>query len=111
METAEDFHGYHDDDPYEKLPFDQCTGINNERSVKAFLQRLVLALFGGVVLVGPMLLMVLLNNQTVSLATTSVAVFVFALVVSAYSNGPAEVAVGVVAAYAAVMVVFVGASK
>ncbi|KAF3399294.1 hypothetical protein DPV78_006881 [Talaromyces pinophilus] len=95
----------------QKLPFDQRTRINNDRSVKAFLQRLVLALFGGVVLVGPMLLMVLFNNQTVSLATTSVAVFEFASVVSAYSNGPAEGLVGVVAAYAAVMVVFVGASK
>jgi hypothetical protein len=58
-----------------------------------------------------MLLMVLFNNQTVSLATTSVAVFEFASVVPAYSNGPVEGLVGVVAAYAAVMVVFVGASK
>lgn len=71
----------------------------------------MVALLGGIALVGPMLLMVLHNDQTTKLATTSVAVFLVAAFMACYSKASPEIVVSVVAAYAAVLVVFVGANK
>ena len=45
------------------------------------------------------------------LATTSVAVFLVAAFTAVYSTAPPEIIVSVVAAYAAVLVVFVGANQ
>jgi cell division protein FtsW (lipid II flippase) len=93
------------------LHFGQRNRINKDRSTKALLGRFIMALFGGVALVGPMLLMVLHNDLATTLSTASIAVFLFAAVVAFGSAAPPEVLVGAVAAYAAVMVVFVGAKQ
>ena len=91
--------------------FRQRTLVNKERSFKAFLLRFFMALFGGVALVGPMILMVLHHDRTTSLSTTSVAVFLFAIVVACFSKAGPEAITGAVAAYAAVLVVFVGTGQ
>jgi hypothetical protein len=70
-----------------------------------------MALFGGVALVGPMLIMVLYKHLLTSLLTTSIAVFVFSLFLATFSTGSPETVLGAVAAYAAVLVVFVGTSS
>ncbi len=90
-------------------PFGQRNLVNKDRGLKEFTERFAMAGFGGVALVGPMLLMVLHKGQTTSLATTSVAVFLFAAVVAYKSRATPEAIVSAVAAYAAVLVVFVGA--
>jgi len=53
-------------------------------------------------------LMVYHKDLTTSTATTSVAVIIFAVIMSLYTDATPEVVVGAVAAYAAVLVVFVG---
>jgi hypothetical protein len=88
--------------------FNQRNRVNKDRSFKAFMVRFIMAMFGGVALIGPMLLMVLHKDRATDLATTSVAVFLFAVIIAVYSNAAPEVIVGTVAAYAAVLVVFVG---
>jgi VIT1/CCC1 family predicted Fe2+/Mn2+ transporter len=88
--------------------FSQRTRLVKDRSLRAFLRRFVAALFGGITLVGPMLLMVLHKDKATDLSTTSVAVFLFAIVVAYFSDAAPEMIVSVVAAYAAVLVVFVG---
>jgi hypothetical protein len=82
-----------------------------DRRHKAFLLRFLMALFGGVALIGPMILMVLHHDRNTSLSTTSVAVFLFAIVVACFSDAGPEATTGAVAAYAAVLVVFVGTGQ
>lgn len=79
---------------------------------QAYFSRLGMALFGGVALIGPMLIMVLVpGGLKVSLWTVSVATFIFALslAVGARDSLGKDVLASV-AAYAAVLVVFVGTS-
>ncbi|KAK3331345.1 hypothetical protein B0H66DRAFT_95742 [Apodospora peruviana] len=88
-------------------------GWEKERDVgRAFLGRLFFGIVGGVALVAPVVLMVHLNNVWVQLSVTSAAVVLFALGMSFYSGpGATPLAlVGATAAYAAVLVVFVGTS-
>ncbi len=101
---------FEDDYEHEKegrLPLGQRRSV----TLKALVGRFIVALLGGVALIGPMLIMVLHNDQTTKLATTSVAVFLFAALMAIYSTAPPEILVSVVAAYAAVLVVFVGANQ
>lgn len=84
---------------------------NLKSSLGAFWKRLYMALFGGVALVAPMLIMVLYKHFLTSVLTTSIAVFVFALVVATFSTSSPETVLASVAAYAAVLVVFVGTSS
>jgi hypothetical protein len=88
--------------------FSQRTRLIKGRSTGAFLRRFFAALFGGITLIGPMLLMVLHKDKATDLSTTSVAVFLFAIVVAYFSDAAPENIVSIVAAYAAVLVVFVG---
>lgn len=88
--------------------FDQRTRINKSRNTKAFVNRLILGMFGGVSLVGPMLLMVFHKDIVTATATTSACVFAFAAIIAFRTEASPEVIVGTVAAYAAVLVVFVG---
>ena len=90
-----------------RLPLGQRRSV----TLKTLVGRFIVALLGGVALIGPMLLMVLHNDQTTKLATTSVAVFLVAAFMAMYSTAPPEILVSVVAAYAAVLVVFVGANQ
>jgi len=88
--------------------FRQRTLMNKDRNFKALLERFAMAMFGGIALIGPMLLMVLHKDRATNLSTTSVATLLFAAIIARFSSGTPEVIVGVVAAYTAVLVVFVG---
>jgi hypothetical protein len=70
-----------------------------------------MAIFGGVALVGPILLMVLYKHRYTPLVTVSVSVFIFAVAMAAFSTEKPEIVLAAVAAYAAVLVVFLGTSS
>jgi hypothetical protein len=53
--------------------FSQRNLVNKRRNLRALGKRFAAAIFGGMVLIGPMLLMVLYKDRTTDLATTSVA--------------------------------------
>jgi hypothetical protein len=72
----------------------------------------VIAIFGGFALVAPMLIMTLNSSRNKSLITVSVAVFIFAVVFAFGANGSSvKDILAATAAYAAVLVVFVGTSS
>lgn len=73
--------------------------------------RFIWSISGGLLLIVPMLIMALLKNQTASLITTSCAVFIFALAVTGISSASPQELLAATAAYAAVLVVFVGTSQ
>ena len=81
-----------------------------ERSKKtALTERLFMAMFGGVALIAPMLIMTLHPSRNVSLVTTSLATFIFALILAVgATNSAGKDVLAATAAYAAVLVVFVG---
>ena len=81
-----------------------------KRSQKAALtQRIVMAMFGGVALITPMLIMTLHSSRNVSLVTTSLATFIFALILAfGATESAGKDVLAATAAYAAVLVVFVG---
>jgi hypothetical protein len=77
----------------------------------AYSERLSMGLFGGIALIAPMLLMVLHRDRNTSIITTSVATVLFAVSLAGRATdlGGKDV-LAATAAYAAVLVVFVGAS-
>ena len=78
---------------------------------RQFLGRLFMAFTGGVFLVVPMLVMVLVDELLASLVITSVFVLAFGLVMALVVENPFDVMSRTApAAYAAVLVVFVGTS-
>ncbi len=92
---------------------DEYTHNAVAREVSPFvdkLARFVVAITGGLSLVLPMLVMRLNQNETKSLITTSVAVLIFSALVSIVFKATNAETLGITAAYAAVLVVFVGAS-
>lgn len=67
--------------------------------------------FGGVALIGPMLLMVLHYDRNTTVITASVATFLFVLVLAfGAPNLKGQDVLAATAGYAAVLVVFVGTS-
>ncbi|KAH9214385.1 hypothetical protein DL95DRAFT_503865 [Leptodontidium sp. 2 PMI_412] len=82
---------------------------NRQDAIKRFMQRLLMAVVGGVFLVGPMHIMVLHPGRLTGLVTTSVSVLLFGVVVAAVLERMFDV-LSVTAAYTAVLVVFVGTS-
>jgi hypothetical protein len=78
--------------------------------LRALWTRFWVSMVGGLGLIAPMLLMVLHRDRTTALATTSGSVFVFAAILTFSTRASPEIAIGAVAAYAAVLVVFVGSS-
>jgi VIT1/CCC1 family predicted Fe2+/Mn2+ transporter len=78
----------------------------------ALILRFGSASIGGIALIGPMLLMLLHKSLATSLITVSVFVFIFGFGLAAFSldSMPRDIMVAV-AAYAAVLVVFVGSSS
>lgn len=80
---------------------------NQKERYTGYLQRTFMAILGGIFLIGPMLVMVLHNTKATSLITTSICAFLFGLVISVSLEKPIEV-LSATAAYAAVLVVFVG---
>lgn len=86
---------------------------NELERLRDFLLRLGFGVLGGVALVGPMVLMILHNTLVTQVATTGVATFLFAVCMASYRGPDASplAVVGTTAAYAAVLVVFVGTSS
>ena len=83
--------------------------LSREEKLKAFLERLAMAIFGGIFLVGPMWLMVLKSDRYTVLISTSVFVLGFAILMAVVLYKDTMVTVmSATAAYAAVLVVFVG---
>lgn len=70
--------------------------------------RLIAALFGGLSLIVPMLIMAINSSQVKTLVTSSVAVLLFSLSLAWEFTAKIETLLAITAAYAAVMVVFVG---
>lgn len=80
-----------------------------KQKTQLFLQRVLFSIVGGIFLVGPMWLMAVLNAKYVSLISTSVFVFLAGLLAAWKLDDPKTV-LSTTAAYAAVLVVFVGTS-
>ncbi|KAI1175135.1 hypothetical protein F4777DRAFT_598744 [Nemania sp. FL0916] len=98
------------DGPWEDttVPIGGTRNLVTARSeIVQFRQRLVIAAIAGSFLIAPMWLMVLHNTLYTCLVSTTVFVIVFGVVLAAFLDGPKEVMSGT-AAYAAVLVVFVG---
>jgi hypothetical protein len=72
--------------------------------------RFAMASAGGLVLIVPMLIMANLETNTASLVTTSIAMFLFAAGITFGTQLKPDQVLGATAAYAAVLVVFVGTS-
>jgi hypothetical protein len=90
------------------VPIGGTRSENRAKSELAQLRdRVVMALLGGVFLVGPMWLMMLHRTLYTCLVATTVCVVLFGLVMAWLLEKPMEVLSGT-AAYAAVLVVFVG---
>ncbi|RYP51521.1 hypothetical protein DL768_003163 [Monosporascus sp. mg162] len=86
-------------------------GTRNDNVAKSwingFKKRIAMAAVAGLFLIGPMWLMVLHNTLYTSLGSTTGFVTAFGIIMALYSEKPKEVMSGT-AAYAAVLVVFVG---
>jgi VIT1/CCC1 family predicted Fe2+/Mn2+ transporter len=81
-----------------------------KKSLRDMVRRFGIAILGGVALIVPMLVMTLHKSRNTGIITASLATFVFAAFVAAFSNAQGHQLLNAVAAYAAVLVVFVGAS-
>lgn len=78
---------------------------------RGFLSRLKMALFGGIALVAPMLIMKLHPSELTGLLTTSFFVLAVGIILAWYmKDADKKDILGATAAYAAVLVVFVGTS-
>lgn len=78
----------------------------------AFSERLWMAIFGGVALLVPVIIMTMVKGVIASLVTTSVAILLFAFILAVFaSNTLGKDLLAATAAYAAVLVVFIGASS
>lgn len=86
------------------------TEMTRKQWTEDFLRRIVLSVVGGAFLVVPMWLMIKLNSQSASLITTTVFVFVSGIA-AAYALDNAIAVISTTAAYAAVLVVFVGTNS
>lgn len=104
------------DDGVNILPGMSRYEIGDFIKTRKFLERLSLGIIGGMAIIVPMLVMALVNNFITSLVVTSVATILFAIVLalpplgSFGSDLDGQTVLGAVAAYAAILVVFVGTS-
>ncbi|CZR59096.1 uncharacterized protein PAC_08988 [Phialocephala subalpina] len=83
--------------------------INRLNDKEQLLKRIGMAPLGGAFLIGPMLIMVLHKSLHTTLLTTSICVAGFGLVMAVFLEDHFDILSGI-AAYAAVLVVFVGTS-
>ncbi|KAF2432058.1 hypothetical protein EJ08DRAFT_695858 [Tothia fuscella] len=82
-----------------------------QKERKRYISRVKMAVFGGLALIIPMLVMTLHSSQLTVLLTTSIFVLTVAMILAAtMTEAEPKDVVGATAAYAAVLVVFVGAS-
>jgi len=75
---------------------------------QGFVNKIWGAIFGGLSLIIPMVVMTVHSNVQKSLVVSSLSVFLVAMIVGRFSEGSWKDVLGVTAAYAAVLVVFVG---
>lgn len=95
------------------LPGESRTEMRRRNEVRLFFERFTLGVFGGLAIIAPMLIMALSNSLLVSLVVTSVTTMLFAVLLAlpVFGGGLDGPTVLVsVAAYAAILVVFVGTS-
>lgn len=100
-------------DPNLRLNFRELNKDIREAKMRkqAFSERIWMGALGGVAVIGPMLLMSLHRTLITSLVTSSVATVLFTLVLALGArNLKGQEVLGAVAAYAAVLVVFIGTS-
>ena len=84
----------------------------DHRNSKSFMNRLKMAIFGGLALIVPMLIMRLHSTLLTELLTASLFILAFGVVLAIYLKNAEEMYIAsATAAYAAVLVVFVGASS
>jgi hypothetical protein len=94
------------------LPGDSRTTHNEKASLIQMWRRVWMGMCGGLALILPMLLMVLHKGEATTLSTASVATMLFALGLAILGEDlKGQEVLASVAAYAAVLVVFVGASS
>lgn len=80
-------------------------------SKHAFTSRLIMALFGGIALIIPTVIMAKNEGINISLIVTSIFVLIFALILAfGATDSTGKDVLGMTAAYTAVLVVFVGTS-
>lgn len=95
------------------LPGESRTEMRRINEVRLFFERFTLGVFGGLAIIAPMLIMALSNSLLVSLIVTSVTTMLFAVLLALPMIGGAldgQTVLASVAAYAAILVVFVGTS-
>jgi hypothetical protein len=86
-------------------------GDSDLEGVFAFSSRFLMAMFGGIALIAPTLIMALYPSRNTSLITTSIATFLFASVLAlGAKDSSGKDVLAATAAYAAVLVVFIGTS-
>lgn len=95
---------------YNILPGPSRGEYNARIDLANFWERITMGLLGGLALIGPMLLMVLHKDQLTSLLTVSVSTILFAVALSFFTQLQGQSVLASVAAYAAVLVVFVGSN-
>jgi hypothetical protein len=83
---------------------------NEEAKADRFMVRFLMAMIGGLALIVPMLVMTSFPSKNVSVVTTSAAMLIFAAVITLGTQLAPDQVLGATAAYAAVLVVFVGTS-
>jgi peptidoglycan/LPS O-acetylase OafA/YrhL len=89
---------------------DKRRRLERERSV-GYVSRFSMAMFGGAALIIPMLIMALHPGLTIDLITTSVATVIFGIVIAIWgTDSSGKDVLASTAAYAAVLVVFIGAN-
>lgn len=95
------------------LPGESRTEMRKRTEVRLFFERFTLGVFGGLAIIAPMLIMALSNSLLVSLVVTSVTTMLFAVLLALPMIGGAlngQTVLPSVAAYAAILVLFVGTS-
>lgn len=101
-------------EPHDKYQWEMFGGsrniVNQKEATKQLLKRISMAVIGGAFLIGPMLVMVLHKSLLTTFLTSSVFVVIFGIVLAFALDNPFNVLSGT-AAYAAVLVVFVGTSS
>lgn len=100
-----------DDAEAPELPGHSRGQYRKVRELREVTERLMCGIVGGLALIAPMLVMVLHGTVLASLLTVSVATILFAGAGALYLEvGPVQL-IGATAAYAAVLVVFVGTTN
>lgn len=93
------------------IPGDSRGAFNRDLDWTAFVWRFFACLFAAIALLVPMLVMVLNRGLHTAIITVCISVFLTAIVIAKFSQDSFGAVVGYVAAYTAVLVVFVGATS